>query len=253
MRLQDKVAIVTGGASGFGEGIARRFAQEGARVLVADINGKGADRVARALGASEGRARSCTVDVASDRDSGRMIRAATEAFGRLDILVQNAAIGMKPTPLVEVDEALFDDLFRINVKSCFLGARHAVPVLREQGSGGVILNTVSTAALAPRPGLGPYNATKGALLTLSRTLALELAPDRIRVNGLCPVAGETAMLSDFLGDEDPEAARRRFRETVPLGRLSTPGDVANAALFLASDEAQFLTGVMLEVDGGRCI
>ncbi len=253
MRLTDKVAIVTGAASGFGEGIATRFAEEGARVLVADINGEGAERVAHTIQTAGGRAVPCTADVALDEDSRHMMESAVEAFGRLDILVQNAAIGMKPTPLVEVEESFFEDLFRINVKSCFLGAKHAVPVLRQQGNGGVILNTVSTAALAPRPGLGPYNATKGALLTLSRTLALELAPERIRVNGICPVAGETAMLPGFLGEGDQEAARRRFRETIPLGRLSTPLDVANAALFLASDEAQFLTGVMLEVDGGRCI
>ena len=253
MRLQDKVAIVTGGASGFGEGIAHRFAQEGARVVVADINGDGAEQVAQAIRDSGGGAVACGADVASDAETRRMIGAATDAFGQLDILVQNAAIGMKPTPLVEVDEEFFDRLFRINVKSCFLGAKHAVPVLRRQGRGGVILNTVSTAALAPRPGLAPYNSTKGALLTLSRTLALELAAENIRVNGICPVAGETAMLPDFLGDGDPEEALARFRATVPIGRLSTPTDVANAALFLASDEAEFLTGVMLEVDGGRCI
>ncbi len=253
MRLQDKSAIVTGGASGFGEGIAHRFAQEGARVLIADINGEGAERVAQAVVAGGGVAEACAVDVSSDQDTKRMIDTATRAFGRLDILVQNAAIGMSPTPLIDVDEDFFDRLFRINVKSCYLGARHAVPVLRRQGGGGVILNTVSTAALSPRPGLAPYNATKGALMTLSRTLALELAPENIRVNGLCPVAGETAMLADFLGDGDPEEARQRFRATVPMGRLSTPKDIANAALFLASDEAEFLTGVMLEVDGGRCI
>lgn len=253
MRLQDKVAIVTGGASGFGEGIAHRFAEEGARVVVADINGDGAEQVAHAIRGSGGGAVACGADVASDADTKRMIEAAIDAFGQLDILVQNAAIGMKPTPLVEVDEEFFDQLFRVNVKSCFLGAKHAVPVLRRQGRGGVILNTVSTAALAPRPGLAPYNSTKGALLTLSRTLALELAPENIRVNGICPVAGETAMLPDFLGDGDHDEARARFRATVPIGRLSTPADVANAALFLASDEAEFLTGVMLEVDGGRCI
>lgn len=253
MRLQDKVAIVTGGASGFGEGIAHRFAEEGARVVVADINGDGAEQVAQAIRSFGGGAIACGADVASDADTKRMIEAAIDAFGQLDILVQNAAIGMRPTPLVEVDEEFFDELFRVNVKSCFLGAKHAVPVLRRQGRGGVILNTVSTAALAPRPGLAPYNSTKGALLTLSRTLALELAPENIRVNGICPVAGETAMLPDFLGDGDPDEARARFRATVPMGRLSTPADVANAALFLASDEAEFLTGVMLEVDGGRCI
>lgn len=253
MRLEGRSAVVTGAASGFGEGIARLYAKEGASVLVADINGEGAAKVAKAIADSGGAAEACAVDVADGASTKAMIGAAVSSFGRLDVLVQNAAIGMKPTPTVDVEEEFFDRLFRINVKSCYLGARHAVPVFRSQGDGGVIVNTVSTAALRPRPGLGPYNATKGALLTLSKTLALELAPDRIRVNGICPVAGETAMLADFLGDGDEREARDRFVATVPLGRLSTPEDVANAALFLASDEAAFLTGVMLEVDGGRCI
>lgn len=253
MRLEGRSAVVTGAASGFGEGIARLYAKEGASVLVADINGEGAAKVAKAIADSGGAAEARAVDVADDASTKAMIGAAVSSFGRLDVLVQNAAIGMKPTPTVDVEEEFFDRLFRINVKSCYLGARHAVPVFRSQGEGGVIVNTVSTAALRPRPGLGPYNATKGALLTLSKTLALELAPDRIRVNGICPVAGETAMLADFLGDGDEREARDRFVATVPLGRLSTPEDVANAALFLASDEAAFLTGVMLEVDGGRCI
>ena len=253
MRLQSKVAIVTGAASGFGEGIAHRFAQEGAKVLVADVNGGGARQVAQAIRDQGGTAESHTVDIASDSETREMVEAATATYGRLDILVQNAAIGMSPTPLVDVEEDFFDRLFQVNVKSCFLGAKHAVPVFRKQGDGGVILNTVSTAALSPRPGLAPYNSTKGALLTLSRTLALELAPEKIRVNGICPVAGDTPMLDDFLGEGDPVVARKRFQDTVPLGRLSTPLDVANAALFLASDEAEFLTGVMLEVDGGRCI
>lgn len=253
MRLEGRSAVVTGAASGFGEGIARLYAKEGASVLVADINGEGAAKVAKAIADSGGAAEACAVDVADGASTKAMIGAAVSSFGRLDVLVQNAAIGMKPTPTVDVEEEFFDRLFRINVKSCYLGARHAVPVFRSQGEGGVIVNTVSTAALRPRPGLGPYNATKGALLTLSKTLALELAPDRIRVNGICPVAGETAMLADFLGDGNEREARERFVATVPLGRLSTPEDVANAALFLASDEAAFLTGVMLEVDGGRCI
>lgn len=253
MRLNGKSAVVTGAASGFGEGIAKLYAKEGASVLVADINGEGAARVAKAIADAGGTAEACAVDVADGAGTEAMIGAAASSFGRLDVLVQNAAIGMKPTPTVDVDEEFFDRLFRINVKSCYLGVRHAVPVFRAQGGGGAVINTVSTAALRPRPGLGPYNATKGALLTLSRTLALELAPDRIRVNGICPVAGETAMLADFLGDGDEREARERFVSTVPLGRLSTPEDVANAALFLASDEAAFLTGVMLEVDGGRCI
>jgi 3-oxoacyl-[acyl-carrier protein] reductase len=181
-----------------------------------------------------------------------MIDTATSNFGGLDILVQNAAIGQSPTPLVETTEEQFDRLFRINVKSVYLGARHAVPALRARG-GGSIINTVSTAAIRPRPFLAAYNATKGALVPMSKALALELAPDKIRVNGLCPVAGDTAMLDDFLGSGDKNEARARFIATVPLGRLSLPSDIAAAATFLASDEAAFITGIMLEIDGGRCV
>ncbi len=253
MKLKGKIAVVTGAASGFGEGIAKLYATEGASVLVADLNGDGAEKVAEAITDAGGIAEPCMVDVSDNTQTKAMIDAALSSFGRLDVLVQNAAIGMSPTPLVDVEEDFFDRLFRINVKSCYLGVRHAVPIFRMQGNGGSIINTVSTAAIRPRPGLAPYNATKGALLTMSKTLALELASDDIRVNGICPVAGETAMLSDFLGDGNQEESRKRFVGTVPLGRLSTPEDIANTALFLASEEARFLTGVMLEVDGGRCI
>jgi 3-oxoacyl-[acyl-carrier protein] reductase len=182
-----------------------------------------------------------------------MVEQTVKAYGGIDILVQNAAIGQSPMALVDTPEDFFDRVFRINVKSVYLGARFAVPQIRKQGRGGSIINIVSTAAIRPRPFLAAYNATKGALVPMTKALALELAPDKIRVNGICPVAGETAMLGDFLGAGDQDEARKRFIATVPLGRLSRPSDIASAALFLASDESEFITGIMLEVDGGRCV
>ena len=253
MRLKNKVAIVTGGASGFGEGIVKRFAKEGAHVLVADINIEGAEKVASEINKDGGNAIACRVDVSDSQQTKEMIDRSCEAFGKLDILIQNAASGMRPTPLVETSEEDFDTLFNVNVKSVYLGAVHSVPIFRKQKSAGVIINTVSTAAIRPRPGLTAYNATKGSLVTMTKGLSLELAPDNIRVNGLCPVAGDTAMLDGFLGDGPKEESYSRFVSTVPLGRLCKPRDMANAALYLASDEADFITGVMLEVDGGRCV
>ena len=253
MRLKNKVAIVTGGASGFGEGIVKRFAKEGAQVLVADINIEGAEKVASEINNEGGNAIAFGVDVSDSEQTKGMIDRGCEAFGKLDILIQNAAIGMRPTPLIETSEEEFDTLFKINVKSVYLGAVHSVTIFRKQKSPGVIINTVSTAAIRPRPGLTAYNATKGSLVTMTKGLSLELAPDNIRVNGLCPVAGDTAMLDGFLGDGPKKESYSRFVSTVPLGRLCKPRDMANAALYLASDEADFITGVMLEVDGGRCI
>ena len=253
MRLKDKVSIITGGASGFGEGIVKRFAKEGAQVLVADINIEGAKKVASEINNEGGNAIAFGVDVSDSEQTKGMIDRGCEAFGKLDILIQNAAIGMRPTPLIETSEEEFDTLFKINVKSVYLGAVHSVPIFRKQKSPGVIINTVSTAAIRPRPGLTAYNATKGSLVTMTKGLSLELAPDNIRVNGLCPVAGDTAMLDGFLGDGPKKESYSRFVSTVPLGRLCKPRDMANAALYLASDEADFITGVMLEVDGGRCI
>jgi len=248
MRLTDKVAIVTGGAAGFGEGIARLFAAEGARVVVADLNGEGAAQVAASLGDS---AVAIRTDVSQGAEVQAMVDLALARFGRLDILVNNAGTTHRNRPMLEVDEASFDRLFAVNVKSIYHGARAAVPVFRQQG-GGVILNIASTAGLRPRPGLTWYNASKGAVITLSKSMAVELAPDKIRVNALCPVAGETALLKDFMGEDTPEK-RAAFVATIPLGRLSRPGDIARAALHLVSDEAEFITGVALEVDGGRCI
>jgi 3-oxoacyl-[acyl-carrier protein] reductase len=246
MRLAGKAAVVTGGGSGFGEGIARLFAAEGARVLVADIAGERAARVAAEIGAE-----AIAADVSRDDGTAAMIEAAARRMGRLDVLVNNAGVTHVNQPLTEVGEADFDRVFAVNVKALYWAARHAVPVMRAQG-GGVILNIASTAGIRPRPGLTWYNGSKGAVITITKSMAVELAPDRIRVNALCPVAGETPLLASFMGGDTPEL-RERFRQSVPLGRLSTPLDIARAALFLASDEADFLTGVCLEVDGGRCI
>lgn len=251
-RLDGKAAVVTGGGSGFGEGIAKRFAKEGAKVVVADINQEGGQRVVDEIKSDGGTASFVLTDVAEADANIAMIQSCKDQFGSMDILVANAAIGMQPTPLAETDDDFFDRIFRINVRSVFLGAKHAIPVMREQGGGSIIV-TVSTAALRPRPNLATYNATKGALVPLCKALALEVAGDNIRVNGLCPVAGETAMLGDFLGSADPTEGRKAFISTVPMGRLSTPEDLATAALFFADDESGFITGTMLEIDGGRCI
>lgn len=252
MRLKDKVAIVTGGASGFGKGIAERFAQEGASVIVADLNGDAATQVAEAIRNQGGAAKPVEADVTASGDVKAMVEAATGSFGGLDIVVNNAGIPQRNQPMLEVDEETFDRIFEVNCKSLYLAAIHAVPVLRERG-GGVMINTASTAGLRPRPGLVWYNGSKGAAITLTKSMAIELAPDNIRVNALCPVAGDTPMLGEFLGGEVTNEMYTKFVATVPIGRLSTPRDLANASVFLASDEADFLTGVCLEVDGGRCI
>jgi len=248
MRLAGKTAIVTGGGSGFGEGIATRFAAEGADVVVADIDEAAAGRVASAIGK---RARALRVDVSRADDTRRMVAAAVDGFGRLDILVNNAGVSHVNGPMLGVDEATFDRVFAVNVKAIYLSAVEAVPVFRRQG-GGAILNTASTAGLRPRPGLVWYNGSKGAAITLTKAMAVELAPEKIRVNCICPVAGDTPLLATFMGQDTPEK-RAQFKASIPMGRLSTPADIANAALYLCSDEAEFITGVAFEVDGGRCI
>ena len=254
MRLSGKVAIVTGGGSGFGEGIAKRFAEEGAKIVVNDIDDAGGRRVAGEIEKAQGQGSATYVhaDVAVDGEVKAMVEACLARFGRLDIMVNNAGITHRNMPMLEVPEAVVDKILAVNVKAIWLAARHVVPVLRRQGSGGVIINTASTAGLRPRPGLTVYNASKGAAITMTKSMALELAADKIRVNALCPVAGETPLLPSFMGTDSPEI-RAKFKATIPLGRLSTPRDIANAALYLASDEAEFITGVALEVDGGRCI
>ena len=254
MRLKYKVAIVTGGGSGFGEGIAKRFADEGAKLVIADIAKEGGMRVCAEIDAKHRPATACfkETDVASDASVAALVAAALDYHGRIDILINNAGITHRNRPMLEVDEAEFDRIFAVNVKAIYLAARHVLPVFRRQGSGGVIINTASTAGIRPRPGLAWYNGSKGAAISLTKAMAIELAPENIRVNALCPVAGETPLLGQFMGSDTPEL-REKFRQSVPLGRLSTPQDIANAALYLASDEGAFLTGVALEVDGGRCI
>jgi 3-oxoacyl-[acyl-carrier protein] reductase len=248
MRLRDKVAIVTGGGLGFGAGLAQLFAAEGAQVLVADIDGARAGRVAGEIGAA---ARPATADVASGADFARIVQETLDAFGRLDVVVNNAGTTHRNQPLLEVDEATYDRVFAVNVKSIYWSVQHALPVFRRQG-GGCFVNIASTAGLRPRPGLTWYNASKGAVITMSKSMAVELAPDKVRVNAICPVIGETGLTAEFMGGDSPEL-RAKFVASIPLGRMSTPRDIANVALFLASDEAEFLTGVALEVDGGRCV
>ncbi|MCV0395286.1 MAG: SDR family oxidoreductase [Rhizobiaceae bacterium] len=247
-RLAEKVAIITGGASGFGEGMARRFAEEGARVIVADLDGAGADRVAREIGEA---AHSVRADVSRRADMDDLVAAAEQKFGRVDVMVNNAGVTHVNGDMLKVDEETFDRIVAVNMKAIYHAALAVVPLMGRQG-GGSIITTASTAGLRPRPGLTWYNASKGWAITATKSMAVELAPKGIRVNCLCPVAGETGMLAQFMGEDTPEK-RALFRASIPLGRLSTPLDIANAALWLASDEAEFITGVALEVDGGRCI
>jgi len=246
MRLKDKTAIVTGGASGFGAGIARRFAAEGARVMVADLNGDGARALAAEIGGLASK-----VDVAQDASVKAMAEAALSAWGRVDILVNNAGITHLPKPMEEVEEAEFDRVLAVNAKSVYLTARHLVPAMKVAGTG-AILNVASTAGVSPRPRLNWYNASKGWMITATKAMAIELAPHGVRVNALNPVAGETPLLASFMGEDTPEM-RAKFLSTIPMGRFSTPEDLANAALFLCSDEASLITGVGLQIDGGRCI
>jgi 3-oxoacyl-[acyl-carrier protein] reductase len=248
MRLAGKVAIVTGAASGFGKGIAETFAREGARVAVLDINAQGAKDVAASIGNS---ALAVACDVTSRADVDAAVKATQSAFGAVDILVNNAGWTHVRMSLLDVEEAELDRMLAINVKSIFHFAKAVVPLFKQK-QGGVIINIGSTAGIRPRPGLTWYNATKGAVNLLSKSMAVELAPDRIRVCALAPVIGETGLTASFMGGDTPEL-RAQFMASVPLGRMSTPRDVATAALFLASDEADFLTGVVLEVDGGRCV
>lgn len=249
MRLKDRIAIVTGGAQGFGRGIVERFIEEGARVMIADLNVEAAQALAGRLGPA---ARAIACDVSLDADWVRLVAETLGAFGRLDIVVNNAGTSHRNRPMLEVDEAEFDRIYAVNVKSIYLSARHCVPVFRRQGAGGVFVQIASTAGVRPRPGLTWYNGTKGAVIVTSRSMAVELASEKIRVNCINPVAGETPLLATFMGEDTPER-RAQFVASIPLGRLSTPRDVANAALFLASDESVFITGACLEVDGGRCV
>jgi 3-oxoacyl-[acyl-carrier protein] reductase len=245
MRLTNKLAIVTGAASGFGAGIARRFAEEGARVVVSDIDAKNGERVAKEIGGTFIQA-----DVTKDGDWTRLVRAAGPA---LDIIVNNAGWTHRNKPYLEVSEAEFDKVYAVNVKSVYLSAMHAVPVFRKRGAG-CFVNIASTAGVRPRPGLTVYNSSKAAVILMSKSMAAEFGPDRIRVNCVNPVfSPDTALSADFAGGALTEEAKKRFLATIPLGRFSTPLDVANACLYLASDEASLVSGVCIEVDGARCV
>ncbi|HHL20894.1 MAG TPA: glucose 1-dehydrogenase [Aliiroseovarius sp.] len=245
MRLNGQTALVTGGGSGFGAGICRKFAAEGARVFVADINGDAAAEIAAEIGGQ-----AVQVDVADGASVAAMADMVLGAGG-LDILVNNAGITHLPTPLEDVSEDDFDRVLAVNVKSVYLTARAFVPAMKAAGSG-AILNVASTAGISPRPNLNWYNASKGWMITATKTMAVELAPSGIRVNAIAPVAGETPLLKSFMGEDTPEI-RAKFLSTIPLGRFSTPEDMGNAAAFLCSHEASMVTGVVMEVDGGRCI
>ncbi|MGO4173293.1 SDR family oxidoreductase [Bosea sp. TAF32] len=248
MRLKGKTALVTGAAQGFGFGIAETFVREGARVAVLDINGDKAKEAAKAIGR---KAFAVTCDVGKAKSVDKAVEKILAKVGRLDIVVNNAGTTHRNKPMTEVTEEEFDRIFAVNVKSIYLMARATVPHFREHG-GGVILNIGSTAGLRPRPGLTWYNGSKGAANLISQSMAVELAPDKIRVNAIAPVAGETPLLATFMGEDTPER-RAQFTASIPWGRFSTPQDIANAALFLCSDEADMVTGSVLAVDGGRCV
>ena len=248
-KLDNKVAIVTGAGNGFGEGIARLFVREGARVLIVDLDQNRAQAVAESIGENAIAVR-CDVSLAQDVNSA--VEICTQRFGIPDVVVNNAGTTHRNQPMLDVDEETFDRVFNVNVKSIFHMARAAIPLMRQQGHGSII-NIGSTAGIRPRPGLTWYNASKGAVNLLSKSMAVELGPEGIRVNAICPVMGGTGMIEQFLGTADTPEARMRITTGIPLGRLSTPMDVAQAALFLASEDSAFITGIELPVDGGRTI
>jgi len=253
MRLKDKVAIVTGAGSGFGAGIAKRFAEEGAKVIVNDINAQGGERVAGEITGAGGMARFVRADVTQGGDWAAMIGTAQSAFGGLDVVVNNAGWTHRKKPYAEITEAEFDKVYAVNVKSVYLGAIHALPAFRTRG-GGCLVNIASTAGLRPRPGLAVYNSSKAAVILLSKSLAAELGPERIRVNCVNPVfSPETGLSAEFAGGSISPEVRAAYLATIPLGRFSTALDVANACLYLASDDAAFVSGVCIEVDGARCV
>ena len=248
MKLKDKVAIVTGAASGFGKGIAELYASEGAKVCVSDINGQGARDVANEIGSQ---AIHVAADVSQQADVSNMVVETVSAFGGVDIMVNNAGYTHRNQPMLDVDEEQFDRIFAVNVKAIYLAAKEVVPIMEQRG-GGSIITTASTAGVRPRPGLVWYNSSKGAAISMTKSMAIELAPKKIRVNAINPVAGDTPMLAQFMGEDTPEI-REKFVSTIPLGRFSLPDDIANVALFLADPASNFLTGLAIEVDGGRCI
>ncbi|HEY8594903.1 MAG TPA: glucose 1-dehydrogenase [Devosiaceae bacterium] len=249
MRLTGKTAIVTGAASGFGAGIARKFLAEDARVMIADINADAAEALAREWGDC---ALAFKVDLARPDSVEAMAKAAIDAFGHVDILVNNAGVTHMPAPLDEIPEADFDRVVSVNMKSVYLTARYVVPGMKARGQG-AILNVASTGGVSPRPNLAWYNASKGWMITATRAMAIELAPKGVRVNAINPVAGKTPLLASFMGGEETPEMQEKFLSTIPIGRFSTPEDMGNAACFLCSDEASMITGVALNVDGGRCL
>lgn len=251
-RLENLVAVVTGAASGFGEAISRSYAQLGAKVVVADLDLAKAEQVAASIKAEGGEAIASRVDVAKSADFEAMVQQAVSAYGRIDIMVNNAGMSHANRPMLEIDEEFFDRLYAVNVKSIYLSAKHCVPVFRKQG-GGCFINIGSTAAVRPRPGLSWYNGSKGAVTLITKSLAVELAPDGIRANAINPAIADTPLLSTFMGKEDTPENRKQFLASIPLGRLCQPADVANAAVFFADPASEFVTGVCMEVDGGRCI
>ncbi|CRK75718.1 SDR family oxidoreductase [Nereida ignava] len=248
MRLAGKTAIVTGGASGFGAGIVRKFVAEGACVMIADLNTDLAQETAEQIG---GNVEVIHCNVANDASVRAMVEAAQTAFGQIDILVNNAGTTHLPAPMEDVTEEDFDKVFAVNCKSVYLTAKYVVPLMKAEGSG-AILNVASTAGVSPRPRLNWYNASKGWMNNATKGMAVELAPSGVRVNAINPVAGETPLLKTFMGEDTPEV-RAKFLSTIPLGRFSSPEDMGNAACYLCSDEASMVTGVCMEVDGGRCI
>jgi len=249
MRLQGKVAAVTGAASGFGAGIARRFVAERAQVALLDINGEGAREIAAEAG---GGAIGLTCDVTKDANVDHALQATLSAFGRIDVVINNAGWTHRNKPLLEVTEEEFDRIYAVNVKAIYLMTQRCVPIMRDQG-GGSIINIGSTAGVRPRPGLSWYNGSKGFVNLVSKSLAVELAPMRIRVNCIAPVLGETGLTEAFLGGPATPETLAKFIATIPLGRMSRPSDIASACVYLASDEAEFVTGVVLPIDGGRTV
>lgn len=248
-QLEGKIAIVTGGAGGFGEGIVRLYAKEGARVVIADLNEQAGKRLAQELGAS---VRFVRCDVSRRADIDALVSACVTEFGVPDIVVNNAGTTHANQPMLNVDESSFDLVFSVNVKSIYFMTHAVVPLMRQRKSG-VILNVGSVAGIRPRPGLTWYNASKGAVNILSKSMAVELGPDNIRVNAICPVMGETGLLEKFMGVPDTPQNRAKFIATIPLGRMSRPSDVAAAALYLGSDAGEFISGVEFPVDGARCV
>ena len=248
MRLKDKIAIVTGGASGFGAGIVKKFAAEGAKVVIADLNLNAANELAAEIGPS---VMAVEVDVSDGKSVKAMVAKVLATHKTVDIAINNAGIGHVPQPLDQLSESDFDRIFNVNAKSVYHMAQHIVPIMKEKRAG-AILNVASTGGVSPRPNLTWYNASKGWMITATKAMSVELAPFGIRVNAINPVAGDTPLLKTFMGEDTPEI-RAKFLSTIPLGRFSTPEDMGNAACFLCSDDASMVTGVAMEVDGGRCI